>query len=103
MDCTCFFAKPAGLLGLSTFHGALCLKHAEARFPQASAFCPPVQPIFAQRRATNPQSDATRLQAVQEAAISSTQWSTVPPPQAFAHLTSLTQMKWDVARRVAAD
>lgn len=31
-SCGCFLAKPAALLGLSTLHSSLCMKHAESRF-----------------------------------------------------------------------
>ena len=37
MSCTCILAKPAGIIGLSTFHGALCMQHSGT-----ARFCPPV-------------------------------------------------------------
>ena len=49
MSCTCILAKPAGIIGLSTFHGALCMQHSGT-----ARFCPPVgsssNPPAAQRQ-----------------------------------------------------
>ena len=39
MSCTCILAKPAGIIGLSTFHGALCMQHSGTA---TARFCPPV-------------------------------------------------------------
>jgi len=40
MSCTCILAKPAGIIGLSTFHGALCMQHSGTS--GTARFCPPV-------------------------------------------------------------
>ena len=34
MSCTCILAKPAGAMGLSTLHGALCMQHGAAGCPE---------------------------------------------------------------------
>ena len=33
-SCTCILAKPAGAMGLSTLHGALCMQHGAAGCPE---------------------------------------------------------------------
>ena len=76
--CNCLLAKPARLFGLSDWHNALCMKQAESRFCAPSGIN--LQNMFLVRAQSSGEPDGLRDFARQEAVVSSTTFTPVPPP-----------------------
>ena len=101
-SCGCILAVPAAFMGLSTFHTALCMKHAEARF------CMPTKSVasaFIVRAESGPAprtTDPVREKALIESIVSSVPYSSGPPNTMKAHQSQKAlALKWDVMRRLS--
>ena len=102
--CDCVLARPANLFGLGVLHTSLCMKHAETRFcmptggPLANAF-------LVRAESKGQPASMERDTARQEAAVSSTQYTQMPPKsvamQPPLHTMKSLNLRWDMQHRLS--